>query len=124
MGELRRWFPVDTERHDFTTDILLPSQFFPVLINTSSAARGGQRLLLAVLEDAVHTWLHYGHAQDCRGRRLFEETQAWFWSTQRDYVCAFECICEHLDLDPTCIRRGLLAWQQAETARKRSGPRK
>lgn len=69
------------------------------------------RLLLAVLQDAVACWFRYCRAQGGRERRMFQEIYEWFWDKNRDWLYAFESICEYLDLDPDAIRRGLLHWQ-------------
>ncbi|MGE0821195.1 MAG: hypothetical protein AB7G75_10150 [Candidatus Binatia bacterium] len=68
---------------------------------------GARLLLLAVLEDAVHSWFRYRHDSSTRGQRLFQETRAWFWSSDQGWLCTFENICAHLDLDPEDIRAGL-----------------
>lgn len=69
------------------------------------------RLLLAVLQDAVACWFRYCRAQSRRERRMFQEIYDWFWDKNRDWLYAFESICEYLDLDPDAIRRGLVRWQ-------------
>ncbi len=120
----RKWGAIDTERHDFVPYVLLPSQFYSSGFHGGGTATGALRLLRAVFENAVHTWLHYRQATDARGQRLFEETEAWFKSTRGDYLCAFESICEHLQLDSTYIRRGLHAWPKDRTTLMRAGPRK
>jgi hypothetical protein len=42
---------------------------------------------------------------------MFQEIYDWFWDKNRDWLYAFESICEYLDLDPDAIRRGLVRWQ-------------
>jgi hypothetical protein len=64
-------------------------------------------LMFAVLQEAVHTYLTYRDVRTRRGRRLFEETRAWFWSRESSWLYAFESICQYLHLDPSYIRRGL-----------------
>jgi len=70
--------------------------------------------MLAVLQDAVHTYLRYCSSETRRGRRLFAETHAWFLSRERHYLYTFENVCEHLHLDPDYIRRGLAQWPRTE----------
>lgn len=91
----------------------------PLLVE--QAVSGGQRaalhwsseyrLLLAVLQDAVTCWFRYCRANGGREHRMFQEIHSWFWDEERDWLYAFESICEHLDLDPSAIRRGLMRWQ-------------
>ena len=112
--------PVNRKRLSSVNEGPLPVQFFPVPMDAVATVNGGQRLLLAVLENALHVWVRYCHARDIKGHRIFKETESWFWSTQHDYLCSFECICEHLQLDPNYIRRGLRAWQHVQTAPRAS----
>jgi len=105
--------PVSPEPYSANTQLLLVEQ----------AVYGGQRaalrwsseyrLLLAVLQDAVACWFRYCRAHGGRERRMFQEIYNWFWDKERDWLYAFESICEHLDLDPDAIRRGLVRWQAA-----------
>jgi len=63
--------------------------------------------MLAVLQEAVMSYLKYAPSTTHRGKRLFAETKAWFWSNDQHYLFSFETICGHLQLDPDYIRRGL-----------------
>jgi len=115
----RRVFPPSRSRprrppkhDDDFTDVLLPSQFFTPFHDSHAFWRGEQRLLFAVLQDAVSYWFRYGRGCTPRERRLFAETKHWFWSEERSWLFAFVRICELLDLDPNYIRRGLILWQE------------
>ena len=90
-----------------TEELLTPEQFFVPADRTGIAWTPERRLLLAVLEDAVVTFLRYCNDRTTRGKRLFRETQEWFASPERMSVCAFECICDHLNLDADYLRLGL-----------------
>jgi hypothetical protein len=111
----RRRSSVRLEIEDFDGGVLLPSQLFPSPTHATNQSGGVQRLLLAVLENAFVCWFRSCHAHRIRDRRLFDETYEWFWSRERDYLCAFERICEYLGLDPDYIRRGLVSWQTAKS---------
>ncbi len=76
---------------------------------------GERELLVAVLLDAVQSYRHCRRATDPDARRLFEETRAWFVSTERVTLFSFEVICDALDLDPEYVRRML----PARSARRR-----
>lgn len=103
------------EYDDGLSDVLLPSQFFTPLRGSHAFWHGEQRLLFAVLQDAVACWFRYHEGRSPRARRLFAETYDWFWSTDRGRLFAFERICELLDFDPDYIRRGLLRWRITPT---------
>jgi len=86
---------------------VLPEQFYTPAQESHERWTGERGLMLAVLEEAVHSYLKYRNATTRRGRRLFAETQAWFWSDDQEYLFAFENICTYLQLDPNYVRRGL-----------------
>lgn len=92
------------------TDIygaVLPDQFYTPAKESHERWTGERGLMLAVLQEAVQSYLKYSQATTQRGRRLFSETQAWFQNQDQDYLFSFENICGHLQLDPSYIRRGL-----------------
>lgn len=96
----------------WSAERLLPAQYFVPPWEPAVVWTGARRLLCAVLQEAVHTFLTYRDARSAREQRLFREVQAWFWSEERDELYAFENICLHLQLDPDYIRRGLQRWQR------------
>jgi hypothetical protein len=84
-------------------ELLLPAQFY----GRRRGARkldGERRLILAVLEDAVRTYVRL--AASVRGRRRLEEVRHWFDSTAR-HPFSFEHICEVLEADPEALRKRL-----------------
>lgn len=102
--------PDSSHRRPFACNHLVPSQFFTPAPR-SHLWRGEQRLLFAVLQDAVACWFRYRGARTQRERRLFAEVVAWFESPATDWLYAFERICEVLELDPNYIRQGLRGCQ-------------
>lgn len=97
-----------TSLPSWAEEVLTPEQFFSPATDSRRHWTGERRLLLAVLQNAVDEFLRYRDARTTRGRRLFRETQDWFWSRERTYLCAFETICAYLHLDADYIRRGLV----------------
>lgn len=89
---------------------VVPSQFFTPPQQSHLFWRGEQRLLFAVLQEAVACWFRYRDVSTIRGRRLFGEVTTWFASPDKGWLYAFERICEMLDLDPDYIRLGLQRW--------------
>jgi hypothetical protein len=103
--------PVRSEQYNASTQPLLVEQVIYGGQRATLRWSSEYRLLLAVLQDAVACWFRYCRALDGREQRMFKEIYEWFWDEERDWLYAFESICEHLDLDPGAIRRGLLRWQ-------------
>ena len=104
-------FGMQEPHRSWSAERLLPQQLFVPALESAAVWTGERRLLLAVLQEAVHTFLTYRDAGTQRRQRLFHEVQAWFWSVQSDWLYAFESICLHLHLDPDYIRLGLQRWQ-------------
>ncbi len=90
-------------------DIILPSQYFGV-IRGCGHLTPEQKLMLAVLESAVHDFKRYRRAEGRRGRRLFSEVQEWLTSREETGMFSFVGICHALDIDPDYISKGLSAW--------------
>ncbi len=64
-------------------------------------------LLLALLEDAVHSYRKYATAHSRSGRAQFREVEEWLMGGADGWVFAFDNVCELLGLDPEYVRRGL-----------------
>lgn len=84
-------------------DILLPSQLF----GPRRKQAPEQRLMIAVLQDALDCVEKHRSATDTHGRRLFSDAQQWFLANETDWPYSFECICELLDLDANAVRQRL-----------------
>jgi hypothetical protein len=74
---------------------------------------GEERLMLAVLENAVEYFQKYVLARNPRGKQLFQEAEEWFLEKDGEALYSFENICETLGLHPDHIRKGLLVWKEA-----------
>jgi hypothetical protein len=74
---------------------------------------GEEKLMLAVLENAVEYFQKYVLARNTRGKQLFQEAEEWFLDKDGEALYSFESICETLGLHPDPIRRGLMVWKEA-----------
>jgi len=91
-------------------EIVLPVQFDEFRRN--GAARPPEHmLLLAVLEDAVHTYQVCADARSTRRQRLLRETEDWFASEETTSPFSFVTICQVWSLDPDYVRKGLRRWR-------------
>ena len=75
---------------------------------------GEERLMLAVLENAVEYFQKYVLARNPRGKQLFREAEEWFLDKDSETLYSFENICETLGLHPDPIRKGLMFWKEAK----------
>lgn len=110
------------EPADLVPEIMLPSQFDD-LRRRVPAPTPEHRLMLAVLEDAVHTYQVGCDAQGVRGRTLFLETEAWFVSDDTPSPFSFVTICQAFGLDPDYLRAGLRRWRTRREADGRRSSR-
>jgi len=97
-------------RELFQPDILLPVQAFAY----RRGAAPEKRLMAAVLEDAVNCFQKYRAATNRRGRRFFREASEWIMTDDTQWEFSFYNICQILDLDIDCLRRGLREWEKQQ----------
>ena len=88
----------------FEPNTILPVQYFTRLQRGSSWT-GEQRLMAAVLEDAVAVCTKPNAPKTSKARQVLRETLRWLRSNDRTWTFSFLRICEHLDLNPGAIRR-------------------
>ena len=96
----------------FEPDTLLPEQFFALL--GRKPLQGEKRLLLAMLEDAVHCFQMHILARKPHERRLFQEAEEWIDSEDAQWFFSFDNICEILSIHPGRLREGLRQWKTAQ----------
>ncbi|MFQ5666126.1 MAG: hypothetical protein ACE5I7_06795 [Candidatus Binatia bacterium] len=77
-----------------------------------------KRLLAAVLMEAVYEFRAAAQSLDDGGNERLRELQAWFFGHRERWPFAFENVCEHLDLDPDCIRARLSAYAKGCTVER------
>ena len=63
-----------------------------------------RKLMFAVLVDAIQTYQKFADSKSFRGKALYEEEEAWFWSEDSDGVFLFTDICEVFGLNPVFFR--------------------
>ena len=73
-----------------------------------------EKLMLAVLENAVEYFQKHVLARNPSGKKLFQEAEEWFLEKDSDGLFSFEYICDTLQLRPDYIRQGLLSWKKAK----------
>jgi hypothetical protein len=95
----------------FAPDTLLASQYFDP-VRRQAARDGERRLMVAVLDDAVHVCLKHAAATDPGHRELFREAEEWIEERDASWFYSFENVCAVLDLEAEYIRRGLRAWKE------------
>jgi hypothetical protein len=101
----------------FQTDILIPNQFRSTYTRTFHL-ESEKLLMLAVLWDAVACFQANLGAIERRKQQLFIDAEQWIWDSDQNYLFSFENICALLELEPGCVRRGLMAWKEMALAKR------
>ena len=104
----------------FEPDILTSHQFFQHYRHKAHFDPE-EKLMFAVLTDAIECFQKYYGANAHRGRRLFTEAEAWIYRRDYAWPYSFENICETLNIDPNYLRLGLTRWRIHHEAQKNTG---
>jgi hypothetical protein len=102
----------DLETLLFRSDILAPHEYWKVH-RPDRFRQPELELMLAVLEDALHCYFTNVQMRTRREKKIFAETEEWFFSLENEGVFTFENICSLLAIDPDYIRRGLKLFKEA-----------
>ena len=104
----------------FQPDSLLSTHYFETL-RRKTILEPEKRLMLAILEDAIHCFQDNLFTRNVRGKRLFEEAKEWIVEADGDRVFSFENICEALGFNPAYVRQGLRRWMENKLPKHRKG---
>jgi hypothetical protein len=85
-------------------DVILRSQFFELAGSRTLSSE--QRLMLALLADAINVLGKRGGSQNTENRDRFNETWLWIFAN-RIVRISFSDVCDGLGLDAECLRRRL-----------------
>jgi hypothetical protein len=85
------------------SDIILPSQYFGAM--GSGGLCSEQRLMLAVLVDAINVLQGWRGVGNARKRRAFAEAAHWVNTIGTGYPFSFDSICDALGIDSAILRR-------------------
>ena len=92
----------------YETRVIVPVQFF---VQSATVRTGEQRLMAAILEDAIGLYLKRTPPSTAKLRQKFQhvlqQTECWLGSDDRVSLFSFLRICDALNLDPEYLRRGL-----------------
>ena len=90
------------------TDIILPSQYFGLV--GSVGMSGEQRLMLAVLVDAINVLQSWKGTGSAHKRRNFAEAAQWVNTRGTGYPFSFDSVCDALEIDTDLLRSRLRLW--------------
>ncbi len=88
---------------EYELGTVVPVQFYD-LIRRSAFLDGETRLVFAVLEDAVRTYLRLRDSRRRTDRIEFAEVARWFEARTGVVPFSFEYVCEVLEINPASLR--------------------
>ena len=94
----------------FEPDTLTSHQYFQ-LFRHKAHFDPEEKLMFAVLTDAIECFQKYYGDNAQRRRRLFTEAESWIARRDQTWPYSFENICETLNIDPNYLRMGLARWR-------------
>ena len=82
---------------------------------------GEQRLMLALLVDAINVYQKGAMSAESQARRLYVEAEAWIMSSAIvAEVLSFDTVCDALGVNSSLLRRRILDWKHALNHERRS----
>jgi hypothetical protein len=101
----------------FQPDALLPAQYLETF-RRKAQLEPEKRLILAILEEAVHCFQKYVFVRDARGKTIFAAAEQWLMEETGDWIFSFDNVCDALGFNPSYVRQGLLRWKQMKRAKR------
>jgi hypothetical protein len=95
----------------FEPDTVAPAQYFDNF-QRKTPTQPENRLLLAVLEDAIHCFQDNALSENGKSKKLFDDAEEWVLEEGADWIFSFRNVCELLGIDPEYLRAGLMNWKQ------------
>jgi hypothetical protein len=120
-GNVREEATPKTQRADVDGVFpLMPQQYYD-LISRRRIIDGERRLMFAVFEDAVRSYVMCMGAKSQARRREFEEVKAWLELRGHHSVFSFDSLCELFEIDPDLLRHQLKTLHSSDLPRRRIG---
>ena len=102
------------------SDLILPCQYYD--ISGGHSLTGEQRLMLALLTDAINVYQKGALSRASRARRLYVDAEQWIMNDRPGARgLTFSTVCEALGIHAPRLRRRLLDWKYS--LRHRHGDR-
>lgn len=100
-------------------EVILPCQYFD--LSGGERQSGEQRLMFALLVDAINVYQRGMMSRAPRARRLSVDAELWMMARRAaGDALGFELVCDAVGIDPVLLRRRLIEWKH--TVRRRRAP--
>jgi hypothetical protein len=92
------------------SDLILPCQYCD--ISSGYGLSGEQRLMLALLTDALNVYQKGAVSRLTRLRRLYIDAERWILANRADCnALGFTTVCDALGINPELLRRRIIDWK-------------
>jgi hypothetical protein len=89
---------------------ILPCQYFDV--SGGHRLTGEQRLMLALLADAINVYQQGVVSRSTRKRMLYADAERWImFGAPNQHAFGFDTVCDALGINPAVLRRRMLTWK-------------
>jgi hypothetical protein len=99
---------------------LMPQQYYD-LISRRRIIDGERRLMFAVFEDAIRSYVMCMSAKSQARRKEFEEVRGWTELRGHHSVFSFDSLCDLFEIEPDLLRTQLTTLQSSDLPRRRIG---
>ena len=103
------------------SDLILPCQYYDV--SGGHRLSGEQRLMLALLTDAINVYQKGVLSHVTRARRLYVDAERWILAdNDSGEWLSFDTVCDALGIDAINLRRRLISWKHEIHRRRERHP--
>jgi len=103
------------------SDLILPCQYYD--ISGGHRLTGEQRLMLALLTDAINVYQKGVLSHVTRARRLYVDAERWILAgNDRGKWLSFATVCDALGIDSMHLRRRIISWKHQISRRRQRHP--
>jgi hypothetical protein len=103
------------------SDLILPCQYYD--ISGGHRLTGEQRLMLALLTDAINVYQKGVLSHITRARRLYVDAERWILSEKASGGwLSFDTVCDALGIDCLHLRRRIISWKHEIHRRRERHP--
>lgn len=102
-------------------DLILPCQYYD--LSGGHRLTPEQRLMLALLTDAINVYQKGVLSRLTNARRLYVDAEQWIMADPRDCTAlSFGTVCEALGINAELLRRRIIEWKHAVSRQRAEHP--
>lgn len=101
--------------------LILPCQYYDV--SGGHRLTGEQRLMLALLTDAINVYQKGALSRESNARRLYVDAEQWIMADRSACnALSFDTVCDALGINAVLLRRRIIDWKHSVRRRRAEHP--